>query len=150
MAKLPLPQRGQPIDLTYISDIVTAVNNIAASVMPTSSYKYVTVDTPASGRQSVRTSDARIIGGYVDVVSNTTVTAGFEKEFSYDFQVGEFAYAPIVTATPVNIKKTTAGQNLSVVIKEVSTSKVFGVVRFNSAGDVSVGVNLIVVGIPGN
>lgn len=150
MAKLPLPQRGQPIDLTYIADIVTAVNNIAASVMPSSSYKYVTVDTPASGKQSVRTSDARVIGGYKEIVSNTTVTAGFEKEFTYDFNVGEFAYAPIVTATPVNVKKTTAGQNLSVIIKEVNTSQVTGVVRFNSAGEVSVGVNLIIVGIPGN
>jgi hypothetical protein len=150
MAKLPLPQRGQPIDLTYISDIVTAINNIASAVMPSSSYRYLTVDTPASGKQSIRTSDARIIGGYAEIVTNATVSAGFEKEFSYDFNVGEFTYAPIVTATPVNIGKTAAGQNLSVIIKEITTSNVTGVVKFNTSGEASVGINLIVVGIPQN
>lgn len=147
MAKIPLPQRGQPIDLTYISDVANAVNNLAAQVSP-SSYKYVTIDTDGS-KQSVKASEARIIAGYVTVKSGATVTSGTEEPFSYSFTGGEFKYVPIVTATPVIVGNATeAGKNVTVVIKNVTTSKVDGIVKFNSSGDLSIAVNLVIVGIP--
>lgn len=147
MAKLPLPQRGQPIDLTYISDMANAINNIASQVS-LSSYKYVTVDTPTAGKQSVKTSEARIVAGYKEVVNNKTVIAGQEESFEYPFANGEFQYPPIVTVTPKNISATTAGQNISVIIQSVTTQNVKGIVRFGSNGNVSVGINLIAIGIP--
>lgn len=147
MAKIPLPQRGQPVDLTYLYDIANAVNNLSAQVSP-SSYKYVTVDTPASGPQSVKASEAKIIGGYVEVANNSTVTASNDKEFSYAITGGQFKYAPVVTATPVMIGTTDAGKSATVILKNVTTSKIDGIVRFNTSGDVKVGVNLIIIGIP--
>jgi hypothetical protein len=147
MAKIPLPQRGQPIDLTYISDVANAVNNLAAQVSP-SSYKYVTIDTDGS-KQSVKASEARIIAGYVTVKSGATVSSGNEESFSYSFTGGEFKYVPIVTATPVIVGNATeAGKNVTVVIKNVTTSKVDGIVKFNSSGDLSLAVNLVIIGIP--
>lgn len=148
MAKVPLPERGQPLDVAYIYTLANALNDLSVQVSP-STYKYVTVDTPGSGagKQSVKTSESRIIGGYIEVANNSTVSAGNEKSFSYDFPA-EFKFAPIATATPVNIGNTAAGRNVSVILKTVTTSKVEGTVRFNSSGDVSVAVNLIVVGIP--
>jgi hypothetical protein len=147
MAKIPLPQRGQPIDLSYLYEIANAINNLSAQVSP-SSYKYVTVDTPTSGKQNVKASEAKIIGGYIEVANNSTVSASNEKEFSYSITGGEFKYAPIVTATPVMIGTTDAGKSASVILKNVTTSKVEGVVKFNASGDAKVGINLIIVGIP--
>lgn len=146
MAKIPLPERGQPLDLTYIYSLASAINELADQVSP-STFKYVTVDTPSAGKQSVKASEARIIAGFVEVTNNSTVSAGNEKTFSYDFST-DFKYAPIVTATPVNIGNTQAGKDVSVVLKTVTTSRVEGVVRFNTSGDLSVGVNLTIVGIP--
>ena len=147
MAKIPLPQRGQPIDLTYISDVANAVNNLASQISP-SSYKYVTIDTNGS-KQSVKASEARIIAGVVPVKSGATVTSGTEESFSYSFTGGEFKYAPVVTATPVIVGNATeAGKNVTVVIKSVTTSKVDGIVKFNSSGDLSLSVNLLIIGIP--
>jgi len=54
----------------------------------------------------------------------------------------------LVTATPVNIGGGDAGKNVTVVLRQPTTSRVDGVVNFNVAGEVSVGVNLIIVGIP--
>ena len=147
MAKIPLPQRGQPIDLTYLADIANAVNNLSAQVSP-SNYKYVTVDTPATGSQSVKASEARIIAGYKEINSNATVSSGNETPFSYTFSGGEFKYAPVVTASLVNVGNTEAGKNVSVILKNITTSKVEGIVKFNASGDLSVAVNLIIVGIP--
>lgn len=146
MAKLPLPERGQPLDVSYIYQIANAVNDLSSQVSP-STNKYVTVDTTSNGKQHAKTSETRIIGGYIDVANSSTVTASEEKSFSYDFP-NDFKYSPIVTATAIVTKDTPAGYDVSVTLKTVTTSRVEGVVKFKTAGVASVGVNLIMIGIP--
>jgi len=146
MAKVPLPERGQPLDVPYIYKLVDTVNQLSTEVS-SATYNYTTVDTVSAGKQSVKTSEVRMIGGYVEVANNSTVTAASEKSFSYDFP-SDFKYQPIATATPVNIGNTPAGQNVSVILKTVTTSNVEGVVRFGASGDLSLAVNLIIIGIP--
>ena len=145
MAKVPLPERGQPIDVTYIYELTKAVNDLSAQVS-SATYKTTTVDAGTAGPQSVKTSEAKFIGGYVDVANNKTVTASSEVTFSFPYS--DFKYAPVVTATPINKGGTPAGQNVTVTLTSVTTTKVDGIVRFNAAGDLTVGVNLIVIGIP--
>jgi hypothetical protein len=146
MAKVPLPERGQPLDVTYIYQLAETINDIATQVS-SATYNYTTIDTVSAGKQSVKTSEARIVGGFVEVANNSTVNAGNEKPFSYDF-ASDFKYAPIATATPINVGNTPAGQNVTVILKSVTTSRVEGVVRFGTSGDLSLNVNIIVVGIP--
>jgi len=146
MAKIPLPERGQPLDVPYIYQLADAVNKLSTEVS-SATYNYTTVDTISAGKQNVKTSEARLIGGYVEVANNSTVSAGNEKTFSYDFP-SDFKYQPIATATPVNIGNTPAGQNVSVILKAVTTSRVEGIVRFNASGDLSLAINLIILGIP--
>jgi hypothetical protein len=146
MAKVPLPERGQPLDVTYIYQLVDTVNDLSTQVS-SATYNYTTVDTVSAGKQSVKTSEARLIGGYVEIANNSTVSAGNEKTFSYDFP-SDFKYQPIATATLVNVGNTPAGQNASVILKVVTTSRVEGIVRFGASGDLSLAVNLIILGIP--
>ena len=146
MAKVPLPERGQPLDVTYIYQLADAVNDLSTQVS-SATYNYTTIDTVGAGKQNIKTSEARIIGGYVEVANNSTVTASSEKTFSYDFP-SDFKYAPIVTATPVNFGNTAAGQDVSIVLKTITTSQIQGVVKFGIGGTASVSVNLIIVGIP--
>lgn len=146
MAKVPLPERGQPLDVTYIYQLAETINDLATQVS-SATYNYTTVDTVSAGPQSVKTSEARVIAGYKEIANNSTVSAGNEKPFSYDFP-SDFKYAPIATATAVNIGNTPAGQNVTIILKSVTTSRVEGVVRFGASGDLSLAVNLIIVGIP--
>jgi hypothetical protein len=146
MAKVPLPERGQPLDVTYIYQLAETINDIATQVS-SATYNYTTIDTVSAGKQSVKTSEARVIGGFVEVANNSTVSAGNEKTFAYDFP-SDFKYAPIATATAVNIGNTPAGQNVTVILKSITTSRVEGVVRFGASGDLSLNINIIVVGIP--
>ncbi len=146
MAKVPLPERGQPLDVTYIYQLAETINDVATQVS-SATYNYTTIDTVSAGKQSVKTSEARVIGGFVEVANNSTVSAGNEKTFAYDFP-SDFKYAPIATATAVNIGNTPAGQNVTVILKSITTSRVEGVVRFGASGDLSLNINIIVVGIP--
>mgnify|MGYP007071563645 CR=1 FL=1 len=146
MAKVPLPERGQPLDVAYIYQITNALNQLSDQVS-TATSNYTTVDTFSAGRQSVKTSDLKVIGGTYTVAPNSTVNAATTKPFSYTFSPA-FKYAPIVTVSPVNTGKTAAGENVNVVITDVSSGGVSGIVRFNASGDVSLIVNIIAIGIP--
>ncbi len=146
MAKVPLPERGQPLDVTYIYQLAEAVNDLSTQVS-SATYNYTTIDTVSAGKQSIKTSEARVVGGYVEVANNSSVTAASEKTFSYDFP-SDFKYSPIVSATPLNIGNTPAGQNVTVILKTVTTSRVEGVVRFGASGDLSMAIHLIMIGIP--
>lgn len=134
------------MDLSYIYQVANAVNDLSAQISP-AAYKYVSIDTPTAGTQSAKASDVKIIGGYKEITNNGTVSIGGEKNFVYNFPA-DFRYAPIAVATPVNVGNTKAGKNVSVIIKSVTTSRVEGTVTFNAAGEASVGVNLIIIGIP--
>lgn len=146
MARIPLPERGQPIDVTFMSKIANAINDLSQQVSPAIN-KYVSIDTQSAGKQNIKSSDMRIIAGYKEVANNSTVQSGQEREFFYDYE-SEFKYAPIVTATPLNVGGTPAGSDVSVILKSITTSRVTGIIKFRSNGDVSVAVNLIIVGVP--
>ena len=145
MSKLSLPQRGQPLDLAYIYDIAKTVNDLSAQISPSTS-KTVTVDSSA-GPQNIKASEAKIIAGYLEVYNNATVAIASERTFIYNF-ADDYKYAPIVTATPVNVGNTSAGKNVTVVIKSVTTSRVEGYITINTSGEITLGVNLIIVGVP--
>jgi hypothetical protein len=146
MAKVPLPERGQPIDVAYLYQMANGINQLSDQVS-SATYNYATIDTASAGPQNVKTSEMRVVGGSITVQNNSTVTASSTKTFTYTF-AGDFKYTPIVTATAVNIGKTTAGENVSVVITDITRSSVTGLVRFNTSGDLSTVVNLIIIGIP--
>jgi hypothetical protein len=145
MAKIPLPERGQPLDVTYIYQLAETINDIATQVS-SATYKNSTIDTVSAGKQNLKTSEIQVAGGFVEVANNSTVSAGNERTFAYDFK-SDFKFPPIATATAVNVGNTPAGQNVTVILKSVTTSRVEGVVRFGASGDLSLVVNIIAVGI---
>lgn len=146
MAKVPLPERGQPMDVAYIYTMAEALNDLSSQVS-SATYNFTTIDTVAAGKQSVKTSESKFVGGYLVVANNASKTAGEETTFTYDFP-SDFKYPPIVSVTPINTGNTPAGQNVSVVLKTVTTSRVEGTIRFNTNGNVSVAIHLIMIGIP--
>jgi hypothetical protein len=145
MAKIPLPERGQPIDVSYIYQITNAVNQLSDKIT-TTSFNYTTIDTPSSGKQNVKTSEARFLGGSINV-EGTSVVAESTKSFTYPYS-GNFKYTPVATATIVNKGLTPAGDDATVVITSIDANSLSGLVKFRKAGNVSVAVNLIIVGIP--
>lgn len=140
MATVPVPQRGQPIDLTYIYKIAEEVNNLSRQ-SAYSTNKFVSVDTPGAGvgRQDIKVGESRIIGGYKEIASNATITDGQSVAFFYDFPAADFKYPPVVTVTPMNVSGTDAGKNVLVILTSVTTSRIEGIVRFNVKYSLSCG-----------
>jgi hypothetical protein len=146
MAKIPTPDRGQPLDVSYVYQIVEAVNDLASQIS-SARYKYASIDT-SNGNESTLLTDTKVVAGErVIYPTLTNVTAESTQSFSYSFK-GEYKYPPIVTVTPVLIEGTSSGQNISVVIQNVTNSSVNGIVRFNTGGSLALKVHIIAVGIP--
>lgn len=147
MSKIPLPERGQPLDVSYIYQIANTINELATQIAG-SAGRYTSVDTVSAGTQNVRTGDSRIVGGYITVTNNSTTSPDGEGTFSYNFS--DFAYAPIVTATPILIDEnsTESGKDVAVVLTKITNNRVEGIVKFKTIGVASVGINLLMVGIP--
>ena len=146
MAGLALPNRNQPIDTHYIYQMAELINQLAQQ-LSVATDNNSSVDTQSAAKQGSKTSALSFVGGSVKVASDSTVAASNTKPFTYLFD-NSFKYAPIVTASVVNTGQTSAGENVTVILTDISKSSVTGIVRFNSSGVVSINVNFIAVGIP--
>lgn len=146
MAKVPVPDRGQPLDLSYIYQLAEGINNLSNELSPVNA-KYTSIKVEEyKEEQVVRTSNSRIVGAYVDITKKDSSST--EEPFSYRYS--DFAFKPIITATPyvVGGAKTVSGKDTTVVITDITTDRVDGVVKFNTPGEASVRINLIIIGIP--
>jgi hypothetical protein len=146
MAKIPTPDRGQPLDVSYVYQIVEAINDLSSQIS-SARYKYASIDT-TSGNESTLLTDTKVVAGEKVIYPTlTNVTAETTQSFSYSFK-GEYRYPPIVTITPVLIEGTSSGQDVSVVIQSVTNSSVNGIVRFNTGGSLALKIHIIAIGIP--
>jgi hypothetical protein len=146
MAKIPTPDRGQPLDVSYVYQIVEAINDLSSQIS-SARYKYASIDT-TSGNETTLLTDTKVVAGEKVIYPTlTNVTAETTQSFSYSFK-GEYKYPPIVTVTPVLIEGTSSGQDVSVVIQSVTNSSVNGIVRFNTGGSLALKVHIIAIGIP--
>jgi hypothetical protein len=147
MAKIPTPDRGQPLDVSYIYQMATAINDLSSQISsPT--YRYTSIDT-TSGPQNTLVTNTKVVSGVIDIYSTLTdVSPGLTVDRSYSFNTGEFKYPPIVTATPVLTSKSENGSDLSVTIKQITTSRVDVSVTFFGTGKAALKVNIIAIGLP--
>lgn len=146
MPILPLPERGQPLDVTYLYQVAQSINELYTQ-LGVSKKGYMVVDTPRNGPQTARTSESSVIGGYELVSPSSTQTAGTSLPWFHDFEK-EFKYEPIVTATAYNKAMNDAGKDVTVTINSITPSKVEGTIKFNVGGEITMGINIIAIGIP--
>ena len=146
MARVPLPERGQPLDVAYIYSLATAINDLATQVN-SNSYNQSTIYTSTMGNQKINTGDLTITATTQQIMNDETAQADNTKDKFFDFPT-DFKYPPIVTITPEKVGGGPTGNNVIVSVKEVTTGRVDYTVRYNVTGQVSLSVNIIAIGIP--
>ena len=75
MKKISLPDRGQPLDVTYMYQIADTINEISNDIS-NAKYNYTTVSVRGYEDQVIQTRAAKIVAGFVDITNNESVTAG--------------------------------------------------------------------------
>lgn len=140
---IPQPGKGQPLDSSYITKIVTAINDLTVKIA--SKFSNSQIATPQSGKQIARTSDLVVDAGF-ETISNSTQNASAEVTQSHRFG-STFKYAPVVVATPL-IDNAITGKTINVYVKNVTTTSVDIVVKFGTTETASVNVNIVAIGLP--
>ena len=142
MGALSLPERGQPLDVNILYDITEQVNSLTnALTVRASSSSQVNKDTG-----SVGTSSLKFYAETKPLVA-TSVSGGQTEEFTISYPTS-YKYTPVVTVTVLNNTGSNAGNNVTIVLTNVTTSLAKGIVRYNESGTVNLSVNAIVVGLP--
>lgn len=139
MAAIPLPEKGQPLDVNYLYEITNQINNLTNTIAVRSS------TSSRINTNSETTSNLRIFASTINL-STTSATAGETETFSFNYP--ELKFIPVVTATVVNNSGSDPGKTATVVLNTITTSRTEGIVRFGTTGGISLSVNVIVVGIP--
>lgn len=143
MARVPIPQQGQPLDLAYIATLANAVNQLSeegAALAQGNNFilKGRLSDTPSS----YKLYGAQIIAQEIIFVAGTSDTL----EQTVNFSPYNFAGPPIVTATLVNPSDTEANVSL----KNITAGSATVLVKFTGSQNNSTSVSIIAIGIPSN
>lgn len=140
MGILSTPNRGQPLDVDYIAQMASQVNQLTTIVGDRSSSFSSINDV------SVKTSDMKIFAKTVNVFASTNKTDGDVVDYTISYP--PFNGNPVVTATIVSGAASTIGDDATVVLKNISTSSCTFRVTFNTGGNLDIFVNVIAMGFP--
>jgi hypothetical protein len=146
MSKITLPERGQPLDVKYLYELAQAINDVSAKVS-TATNNYTTIESSGGTTENIKTSETRIVGKILSVANNVSVASAKSLPFTYNFP-GDFKYAPVVTASLINLTKGGAGENASLILTDITRSSVTGQITFAKTGTATVNVSIIAIGIP--
>jgi hypothetical protein len=140
MGILSIPSRGQPLDVTYISQIASQVNKLTSIVGDKiSSFSSI-------NDFSQKTSDLKIYAKTVNVFASTNKTDGDVVDYTVNYPT--FNGIPVVTATIVAGSASNIGDNATIVLKSVTTSSATFRVTFYSGGNLDISVNIVAIGFP--
>jgi hypothetical protein len=148
MPIIPEPAQGTIIDVQYLSNIIKQLNSFATDYAGKKNSRIATTRDAAT--LDIATTNLGFAAGRVMVTSDNNNKTKDVIPFTFDFGK-TFKHKPIVTATPqasaTGLKGN--GSNVSIVINNVTTTKIEGSVYFNSeAKQSNIYINIIAVGHP--
>lgn len=141
MARVPVPQQGQPIDLSYIATLANAINQLSeegAALAQGNNFivKGRANETPSS----YKLYGAQIIAQEIILQGGSTDTV----ESIVSFSPYNFSSPPIVTATLVN----TSDPESNVSLKNITSGSATIIVKFTASENNSASVSIMAVGLP--
>jgi hypothetical protein len=134
---MELPDRGQPLDISYLLRMATEINNLNSTInsgRTQSSIKYF----GESGLTEVSTSELVVYASSQSVTGNSTSDSGLTTRFDYSFR-----RAPIVT-----VSAQSSSDNVYCVIKSVSdrSCEVKLVLPAGTTSSTTANVSIIAIG----
>jgi len=142
MPKLNDPQRGQPIDYSFLSTITSSINSLW-DIVSGSKKSHLKLLNSSAQNMDLPTSYLLFSAGVVEV-NDPTIKPKQTIQFSFTFQT-PFSQIPVVTAT-VNTSGNAVAKDAYAVITSVDAKKVDGYVVFFNSGKANARVNIIAIG----
>jgi hypothetical protein len=143
MPQISPPERGQPIDIDYLYEIVNAINTINNQIVSSSNAESRVSGSNRTNTDAIKTSSLKIYANQIDLVGGK-VDANQSQTINVTFPA--FKYPPVVTVTPLiqNFKEQSKDVILS--IENVTTTNVDIIATFKKSGQVDIDIHLIAIG----
>ena len=140
MAKVPVPARGQPVDLAYIYTLAEAINSLVDATN-------VSIYNELQGT-GIKSSETKTVAKTITGIASGPQTAGAMIPFSTTYSA--FKEVPVAVATPLMSDTIAKANNVTVMLYSVTVGQLNGYLRFDSAvvDSSSVSVNVILIGKP--
>lgn len=138
MGILATPSRGQPLDVDYIGQIATQVNQLTTLVGDRST-SYSSVNGV-----SVKTSELKVFATTINVTAATNIASGDIVDVTVSYP--SFKGVPVITATIVSGTSSNIGDDATVVFKNISSQQATMRVKYNYSGTININVNVMAVG----
>lgn len=138
MAAISLPEKGQPLDVNYIYDMANQINNLT---------NVITVRSTTSSRINENSDTTSNLKFYAATKTLSTTNASNNTTESFFFTYPEFKFTPVATITVVNNSGSTAGDDVTFTLRNITTTRAEGIVRFGTSGAVNLSINIIIIGI---
>lgn len=145
MSTLAIPQAGQPLDVSIISNMVNVINELADALSVSKTTTNQIWQAGGTARKNVPASGVMFVTDQILVPDfSGDVKTGTEKSVTFSYG-GSFAGgSPAITVTPVSKIP------LEISITSADSTKATIKVRMTKGGDPgTVYVNCIAIGIPG-
>lgn len=139
MARLTTPNRGQPLDVDYISNIVGEVNRLT-DVVGNTSTSFSTLNDV-----NVKTPNLKFFAKRYNLSASTSTASGSNTALTVDYPA--FNGFPIVTATILTNAAHSVGDNVFIAIKSITSTQTKLVVTYTRSGRLDVIVNVIAIGL---
>jgi hypothetical protein len=145
MARIPLPNRGQPLDTNYIYQIAQALNDLSeegSALAQGNNFFFLGDSTPRSSK----IYGAQIYAA-VKTLSAQNVSVSETYPLTFEFQPG-FAYPPVAQVTIENSGDSNTVSDATINVQNVTTTSATAVVKFATGGSSSIKVHLTAIGLP--
>jgi hypothetical protein len=142
--KIPLPERGQPIDLNYLYQIANSINNLSNQISTSNTTSVI--DNGFDRREDITTNKLRFYATTKKIVTGNISQDFSSQGWSVDLQP-DFLFTPVVVATVVNNTASPAGNNVTLVIGNITTNRVEGNIIYNKSGNIDININVIAIGV---
>lgn len=139
MARLTTPNRGQPLDVDYISNIVGEVNRLT-DIVGNSSTSFSNINDV-----NIKTPNLKFFAKRFNLSSTTTTSSGSNVSLTVDYPA--FNGFPIVTSTVVTNAAHSVGDSIFVVMKSITSTQAKFVVTFTKAGRLDIVLNVMAIGL---
>lgn len=141
MSRVPIPQPGQPLDVSYIATLAEAVNQLSeeGSALAQGN-NFILKGRLSETASSYKLYGAQVFAEEINLISGTSSVA----EQTISFSPYNFSNPPIVTATLVNPSDTEA----NVYVKNITSGSATIIVQFSGSENNSAAVNVIAIGVP--
>lgn len=143
MSRVPIPQQGQPLDVSYIATLAEAINELSeeGSALAQGN-NFILKGRLSETASSYKLYGAQFVAQEVNLIAGTSNTA----EQTVSFSPNNFSNPPIVTATLVSPSDPEA----TVYVKNITSGSATVIVQFPGSENNSTAVNIIAVGVPAN